>query len=212
MPETASVSPDVGADRRNHWSDGETICVVETTAVRATLAERFGRLRAWSSCAGVACIALAGSTVVQAQGVRAADGGDAVTWTLDPVAVAGKSGHAVVNVRGTIRDGWHVYALKQAETGPTPLVVSVEQNAAATAAGAPVGSKPVVANDPAFGFVTPYYVRSLNVAVPVRLRPNLTPGQHAIPISVRYQSCDGRICVPPKTVHLTVQIAIPAKA
>lgn len=186
--------------------------MVETSGTLAILAERLGRMQAWSSCAGLACIALAGSTVVYAQGVRAADSGDPVTWTLDPVAVSGKAGRAVVNLRGTIREGWHVYALKQAATGPTPLVVSVEQNVAATAAGAPVGSKPVVANDPAFGFVTPFYVRSVNVAVPVRLRPNLAPGQHAIPISVRYQSCDGRICVPPKTVHLTVPITIPAKA
>lgn len=181
------------------------------TGVLATMAQGSGRKRAWLAPAGWVLVALTAAGA-QAQGARAGDSGDTVTWALDPIAAPAKASRVTVNVRGTIREGWHVYALKQSATGPTPLVLSVEQNEAATAAGAPVGSKPIVANDPAFGFVTPYYTRTFNIAVQVRLRPNLAPGRHVIPVSVRYQSCDGRICVPPKTVHLTVPVTIPAKA
>jgi hypothetical protein len=172
----------------------------------------FRRMRAWSPRVGLVFLALSGAAIVQAQNAPSNGTGETVTWTLDPVAAPGKGSRAILNVRGVIREGWHVYALKQSATGPTPLVVSVEQNAVATVAGPVVGSTPIVAHNPAFGFVTPYYARNFSVTVPVRLRSPLTPGRQVVPLSIRYQSCDGRICLPPKTVHLTVPITISAKA
>lgn len=179
--------------------------------IAATAAEGFGLVQAWLPRAGFICFALAGAAALQAQSLPANDATGTVTWTLDPVAVTQRASRATLSVRGVIREGWHVYALKQSATGPTPLVISVEQNAIATAVGPAVGSTPVVALDPAFGLVTPYYARSFNVTVPVRLRSSAVPGRQVVPLSIRYQSCDGRVCLPPKTVHLAVPITITAK-
>ena len=167
-------------------------------------------MRTWSPRFGLVCLALSAATIAQAQGGPSNAASETVSWSVDPIAAPGKTGRAIVNVHGSIREGWHIYGFKQAATGPTPLVVSIEQNAVATAAGPASGSAPVVALDPAFGFVTPHYVRNFSLTVPVRLRARLTPGRQVVPLSIRYQSCDGRVCLPPKTVHLTVPIAVPA--
>ncbi len=171
-----------------------------------------GRVRAWSPRVGLVSLALSAAAIAQAEGVPPNAASETVSWSLDPVVAPSAASRAILTVRGSIREGWHVYGLKQSATGPTPLVVSVEQNAVATAAGPVGGSAPIVALDPAFGFVTPYYARSFSVTVPVRLRSRLTPGRQVVPVSIRYQSCDGRICLPPKTVHVTVPITIAAKS
>lgn len=159
---------------------------------------------------GLVCLALSGATIAQAQGGPANAASETVAWSVDPVAAPGKTGRATLSVRGAIREGWHIYGFKQQASGPTPLVVSIDQNAVATAAGPVAASAPIVALDTAFGFVTPHYVRTVSLTVPVRLRSHLPPGRQVVPLSIRYQSCDGRVCLPPRTIHLTVPITVPA--
>lgn len=134
-----------------------------------------------------------------------------VSWVATPASAPRRAGRALIGIRATIRDGWHVYAQKQSPTGPTPLVVAVERNDIALPAGAPGASRPTVAFEPAFGFATPYYAGGFSLTVPVRLRPGLA-GRQLVPVSIRYQSCDGRICLPPRTVHLTAPVDVRAES
>jgi thiol:disulfide interchange protein DsbD len=130
---------------------------------------------------------------------------ETVTWSVAPAAA--KPGESLkLTVNGAVLEGWHVYSLKQAPEGPTPLLARVEDNAAAAADGAVSESKPVKLRDPAFGLDTQFYERAFTLTVPVRLKRGLKPGAQAIPVSVRFQTCNGRICQPPKTVHLNAII------
>jgi thiol:disulfide interchange protein DsbD len=135
-----------------------------------------------------------------------------VVWTVSPSTVPGHGRRVVINLRGAVREGWHIYGLKQSKDGPTPLLVSIAKNDVALADGAPQGSKPTVAFEPAFGFVTPYYVRTFSVSVPARLRAGLASGRQLVPVTVRYQACNGRICEPPKTVQLSAPVELGASA
>lgn len=141
---------------------------------------------------------------------QASDNGlpDTVSWSVAPhEAKAG--GKLALTLRGTVQDGWHVYSLKQAPDGPTPLLVSLGANNAIAADGAATESKPVKQHDPAFGLDTQFYEHAFTLTVPVRFKPQAA-GQQVVPVNVRFQTCNGRICQPPKTVHLSAPVNVQA--
>ena len=128
-----------------------------------------------------------------------------VSWSVQP-ATAKQGGPLKLTLNGTVAAGWHVYALKQLPGGPTPLLVTLETNAFAAADGAPAGSPPKTVHDPAFDLDTQFYADAFTLTVPVRLKSQLPAGPQQIPVSVRFQTCNGRICQPPRTVHLSATV------
>jgi DsbC/DsbD-like thiol-disulfide interchange protein len=131
-----------------------------------------------------------------------------VEWTVEPIVALPGGGPAEVVLKGKIREGWHVYGLNQSSDGPTPLLVALEDNVTAAPAGAPQASAPLNAFEPAFGAVAPYHTRTLTVSLPVLLNSTLAPGAYSLPISVRYQACNGETCLPPRTVSLAAPVEI----
>ncbi len=138
---------------------------------------------------------------------------ETVAWTVSaPTAGALKPGSRLaITVHGAVLQGWHVYALTQPLDGPTPLRVAVDANQVVTADGEPSGSEPLKVHDSAFDQDTQFYAHDFTVTVPVRLASRLAAGVHRIPLSVRFQTCDGQICKPPKSVSLTAAIAVQAE-
>ena len=132
-------------------------------------------------------------------------GPSTVSWSVQP-ATAKQSEPLKLTLAGTVVAGWHVYALKQLPGGPTPLLVTLEANNVATAAGAPAGSPAKTVHDPAFDLDTQFYADAFTLTVPVRLKPHLPAGPQQVPVSVRFQTCNGRICQPPHTVHLSAAV------
>jgi len=127
---------------------------------------------------------------------------DTVSWSAQAVTKAGRS---TLTVNAKVQPGWHVFALKQAAEGPTPLLAALEANSVATANGAVSSSPAITFRDPAFGLNTQYYEKAFSVTIPVKLKPHLS-GPQTIPVSVRFQTCNGRVCQPPKTVHLSAPL------
>lgn len=130
---------------------------------------------------------------------------DTVSWSVQPATIARRSDRLKVIISGAVQPGWHVYALKQAPDGPTPLLVTLDANAVATADGAVAGSAATKLHDPAFGLDTQFYASAFTLTVPVRLKPHPAEGP-VISLSVRYQTCNGRVCQPPRTVRLSVPV------
>jgi DsbC/DsbD-like thiol-disulfide interchange protein len=135
---------------------------------------------------------------------------DTVTWSITAPAEAAPGSKQTVALQGTVQEGWHVYALKQLPDGPTPLRVALETNPVAAAAGAPTASKPITIHDPSFDLKTRYYTQPFTVSLPVRVDAHAKAGAQAIPVSVTFQTCNGRICQPPKTVHLSATLTVAA--
>ena len=79
-----------------------------------------------------------------------------------------------------------------------------------TAEAAAESSAPVKQRDAAFGFDTQFYAKPFALTVPVRLKAGARPGPQTIPLSVRFQTCNGAVCQPPKTVHLSATIDLKA--
>lgn len=132
---------------------------------------------------------------------------ETVSWTAAP-AEAKAGGKLALTLNGTVAEGWHIYSLQQLPLGPNPLRVTVDSKDVASLDGAPSESKAIKARDAAFGFETQYFDKAFTVTVPVRLVKSASPGQQTIPVSVRFQTCNGRVCQPPKTVHLSVPVTV----
>jgi DsbC/DsbD-like thiol-disulfide interchange protein len=138
--------------------------------------------------------------------------GDTVAWTVSATdGGAVKPGARVPLVlHAAVRQGWHVYGLNQAPTGPTALRVAVEAGEVAKAEGAPKGSAPIRRRDPAFGVDTEYYADAFTVTAPVRIGRHAAAGPQHIAVSVQFQTCNGDICQPPKTVRLSAPVTVRA--
>jgi hypothetical protein len=152
-----------------------------------------------------AAMLLAGAAFAQVPGIPA----QTVSWTVAPQDIA-QPGHASLTLHGSVAPGWHVYALKQAPDGPTPLLVSVAANAVATADGATTGSAPTKIHDPAFNLETQFYSGAFDLTVPVRIRAHVR-GAQAVPVDVRFQTCNGKVCEQPRTVHLSAPVTLAGK-
>ena len=135
---------------------------------------------------------------------------ETVRWTATVLPTT--SAQTSLDVRATValsaevQDGWHVYALTQPPGGPTPLRLTLDDNAFARVVGAPSGTTPEKKYDPSFDLQTQYYVHSFTLYLPVRVNRSSAAGGRRIPVSVRFQTCNGRECEPPRTVHLSVPI------
>ena len=129
---------------------------------------------------------------------------ETVSWSAPTISSA-KGDKGKLTLNGTVLAGWHVYSLKQALEGPTPLVVTVGANEIASADGAVTETPPTTFKDPAFGVDTHFYSNAFTLILPVKLKSKAVAGQ--VPVSVRFQTCNGRICQPPKTVHLSANLA-----
>lgn len=148
-------------------------------------------------------------------GMALAQGGDpaageTVSWTVSakPADVANPGKEVTLTLHGAVRGGWHVYGLKQLPNGPTPLVVKLDANAIAAADGAVKGSPTTKFHDPGFNLDTELYTRDFTVALPLRVASHAASGRQSIPVSVRFQTCNGLICQPPKTVHLSAAVTV----
>lgn len=166
-------------------------------------------IKAGAGFAGVAVIVLSWPGLAQAQ--AQAPRPETVTWTVSAPSTDIKAGASLVlTLQGAVQDGWHVYSLKQVQDGPTPLLVSLDNNTFVTSGGVVTGSPPVKQRDDAFGFDTQFYAQPFTLSVPVRLTPKLQPGAVAIPLRVRFQTCNGAVCQPPRTVRLSATVNVQA--
>jgi hypothetical protein len=115
---------------------------------------------------------------------------------------------ATIEVEGNIQDGWHIYGLDQVSGGPTPLRVILDDNEFMQSAGAIKGTEPVKKHDTSFDLETQVYTHSFTLQLPVLVKQHPATGKQAVSLSVRFQACSDRVCLPPRTVHVAVPIEI----
>ncbi|MCC6243632.1 MAG: thioredoxin family protein [Gemmatimonadaceae bacterium] len=120
-----------------------------------------------------------------------------IVWSLvNPPTTATQGVPLTVTLRATIPPGWHLYAITQPPGGPVPMAITTPRGSAFTLSGAVRAPEPEIAPDPNFNILTESYADS------VRLRVRLMPrkaGATTLSLSVAYQTCTDRFCLPPTT-------------
>jgi len=113
-----------------------------------------------------------------------------------------------VPVVATIDAGWHLYSLKKLEGGPIPTTLAIGPGQPFTLDGKIDSPEPIPMDDPHFGMTVEFYLGSAQFDLPVRVAADVTPGEHVLKVSARYQTCSAKLCLPPKNVTVEVQVAV----
>lgn len=134
-----------------------------------------------------------------------------VKWSLklEPAAKSYKKGEPfTAQVTAQIEEGWHLYSLEEIPNGPRPTKITLAEDQLFTLAGDIEQPVPIIKFDENFGVETQFYEEAATFAVPLKVSATAKSGATTLVIQTRYQTCNDRLCLPPKTVKLEAQIEI----
>ena len=134
---------------------------------------------------------------------------DPTRWTLtsDSTGKTLKSGeliHATLNAE--IDDGWHLYALDQPAGGPIPTTIKIFDGSPFTIDGVIVSPKAITRPDANFivdgkPLNTKFFEKTAEFGLTARAAAD-TPSD-AFALNVRFQLCNDKFCLPPKSLKVT---------
>lgn len=127
-----------------------------------------------------------------------------VSWTIesDSKGKTIKSDENVeINLKASIEPNWHLYDLTQPGKGPFPTKITVPEGANYSIEGEPKSTGAIEKFDPNFKINTRFFAESATFSVPLKSSSEIKGDDLAI--NVRYQVCDDKVCLPPKTVKVT---------
>ena len=130
-----------------------------------------------------------------------------VAWHVDPPKPARPGARLQLTLTGQLDPGWHLYALQEPEGGPIATTVALTEGDPAELAEV-TEAKPATARDPAFDAPTSFFDRTAVFHLRAAVARNAQPGQQTLHILVRYQSCNGQVCLPPRTDTVPVPLTI----
>lgn len=137
-----------------------------------------------------------------------------VKWSFGTPAVQGKASPGAlvkVNLTARIEPGWHLYSLKRIEDGPIPTTIRVPEGQPFAIKGEIDAPAPVVQKDPNFDTEVEYYHGEVEFTVPIRVATDAKPGDATLKLTARYQTCNDKLCLPPRVVNLEQPVKIVAK-
>ena len=95
--------------------------------------------------------------------------------------------------------------------GPNPTKITLAEGSKLEVKGVIAQPKPDVHMDEGFGMETESFKKGVSFGLPVILKSNATGSQKAT-VKARFQACNSRVCLPPKTVELPITFAVAAGA
>ena len=135
---------------------------------------------------------------------------NAASFSLSVKPAKAKPGDKLTaQINAVIGGGWHVYSITQGAGGPVPTRITVGEGVF-KAAGAPSGSAPKREMDANFGIETETYTGGASFSVPVSVDAAAQAGTQTLIVNVRYQACNDKVCLPPKTVKVSAPVEIVA--
>jgi thiol:disulfide interchange protein DsbD len=131
-----------------------------------------------------------------------------IHWSMKrPDAAALAAGKTfAVDVTAEIEAGWHLYALVE-PPGPIPTAITIPKGGPFSIDGDIGTLPPKKAFDPGFGVETEFYEEHTTFTVPVRIASG-TKGKLTLTIDAMFQTCNDRMCLPPTTQKVTLEVAI----
>ena len=135
---------------------------------------------------------------------------DPVAWKLQIASAAPvKPGVRFnVNLLATVQNGWHLYSMKPMAEGPIATRIWIGDGQPFSLAGPVQAPDPQVVQDPTLGMEVELYEGEAQFTLPVKIAPGTAAGAHALVVSAVYQSCNDKICLPPKTVKVELPVTV----
>jgi DsbC/DsbD-like thiol-disulfide interchange protein len=136
---------------------------------------------------------------------------DPVAWKMaeTPAKPVKAGARFTVKLAADIQPGWHIYSLKPMSEGPIPTRVWLaEGQPFALAAAVVAATEPETMQDASFGMEVELYEGKALFTLPVRAAAGAAAGGHNLVVSASYQSCNNKICLPPKTVKVEAAVTV----
>ncbi len=136
---------------------------------------------------------------------------EAATWSAKPVSTTVKAGGTVdVKVTADVNEGWYIYSTTPKEEGPVPTDITFAADAPLSRKGSVRQPKPKVKYDEAFGIETEYFKEDVTFTVTGTVKKDAKPGKQKAVVEVTFMACNDRMCLPPKTVEVPIDITVEA--
>ena len=149
-------------------------------------------------CAMVLAFALAGAAP------------DPVAWKLaeGPAKAVKPGSRFTVNLVARIEQGWHLYSMKHVEDGPVATRIWLAEGQPFQLADKVKGSTPETLQDPSFNMEVELYEGEATFVLPLKVAAGTGAGAQTLSVNASYQSCNNKICLPPKTVKVELPVTV----
>lgn len=124
-----------------------------------------------------------------------------ITWTASYKSVSSTAGEIIITA--TIEKNWHTYSQRPTEDGPVPTSLMFKESKQYQLVGKAEESDEHEIFDNAFG--AKIFVFSDKAEFTQKIRVVGKAG-FSIPLQIEYMCCNDKMCLPPKTVELTVKV------
>jgi DsbC/DsbD-like thiol-disulfide interchange protein len=135
---------------------------------------------------------------------------DPVVWKLQNETSAPLKAGARFQVKllAKVQEGWHLYSLKPMAEGPIATRIWIPGGQPFSMAGGIQAPDPQVMQDPTLGMEVELYEGEAMFTLPVKIAAGVAPGLYSLVVSASYQSCNDKLCLPPKTVKAELPVSI----
>lgn len=124
-----------------------------------------------------------------------------VKWSVAAKKINSKE--AIVNIKATIQNGWHIYGQNVPDGGPLPTTFSFKNSKEYALNGKVVESvKPKTKYEEVFKMNVPYFTKEVIFQQKIKLNGK----QARVSGTVEYMACDKNQCLPPDEYNFQVTI------
>lgn len=110
---------------------------------------------------------------------------------------------AVILLRATIQDGWHIYSQNVKDGGPIKTSFTFAPSKEYTLVGKPSEPKPVTKYEEAFKMNVSYFEKTVTFQQKIKLKSNKVT---AIKGQLEFMTCNDKKCLPPDDVDFTIPL------
>jgi DsbC/DsbD-like thiol-disulfide interchange protein len=111
---------------------------------------------------------------------------------------------AVVFLKATIDDGWHIYSAYQKDGGPVKTSFTFEPSKEYILSGKIAEPTPVTKFEKSFGMNVTYFENTVTFQQKVHLK---TAGATVVKGKLEYETCNDHKCLPPDDVEFSIPVA-----
>jgi len=109
---------------------------------------------------------------------------------------------AVLYIKATIQDGWHIYSQNMADGGPVKTTFTFPAGKGYTLVGKTIEPKPITKFEKTFEMNVGYFEKS----VVFQQKIKYTGANPTVKGSLEYMVCDDQQCLPPESVEFSIPV------
>ncbi|WP_295721690.1 protein-disulfide reductase DsbD domain-containing protein [Mucilaginibacter sp.] len=109
---------------------------------------------------------------------------------------------AVVFIKATIDEGWHVYSQFVKDGGPVKTTIDFTPSKAFTLVGKTIEPQPITRMEKVFGMEVGFFEKSVIFQQKIRLKAKQT----TVSGKLEYMTCNDQKCLPPDDIEFSIPV------